>query len=132
MPPSLSTDASTSSTTTLPPHVSGWSASILLVSLITSKGAHGIPGSALVILAATLTAIPAIPVVGLVLVLAVDWFMGIGRALTNLIGNCVATVAIARWEKDIDIQRANKVLSGQMGYTFQPKKPVAPAHQQEF
>nr|BFE94006.1 hypothetical protein GCM10020185_45420 [Pseudomonas brassicacearum subsp. brassicacearum] len=72
---------------------------ILLVSLITSKGAHGIPGSALVILAATLTAIPAIPVVGLVLVLAVDWFMGIGRALTNLIGNCVATVAIARWEK---------------------------------
>ena len=50
---------------------------ILLVSLITSKGAHGIPGSALVILAATLTAIPAIPVVGLVLVLAVDWFMGI-------------------------------------------------------
>jgi aerobic C4-dicarboxylate transport protein len=76
---------------------------ILLVSLVTSKGAHGIPGSALVILAATLTAVPAIPVVGLVLVLAVDWFMGIGRALTNLIGNCVATVAIARWEKDIDL-----------------------------
>ncbi|MCY1451457.1 Aerobic C4-dicarboxylate transport protein [compost metagenome] len=84
------------------------------------------------ILAATLTAIPAIPVVGLVLVLAVDWFMGIGRALTNLIGNCVATVAIARWEKDIDVERANKVLSGQVGYTFQPRKPVAPAHQQEF
>jgi aerobic C4-dicarboxylate transport protein len=49
-----------------------------------------------------------------------------------LIGNCVATVAIARWEKDIDIQRANKVLSGQVGYTFQPRKPVVPAHQQEF
>ena len=103
---------------------------ILLVSLITSKGAHGIPGSALVILAATLTAIPAIPVVGLVLVLAVDWFMGIGRALTNLIGNCVATVAIARWEKDIDLQRANKVLEGQQGYAFQAKKPVLPAHQE--
>lgn len=103
---------------------------ILLVSLITSKGAHGIPGSALVILAATLTAIPAIPVVGLVLVLAVDWFMGIGRALTNLIGNCVATVAIARWERDIDIQRANKVLEGQQGYTFQPKKATSPAHQE--
>ena len=103
---------------------------ILLVSLITSKGAHGIPGSALVILAATLTAIPAIPVVGLVLVLAVDWFMGIGRALTNLIGNCVATVAIARWEKDIDIQRANKVLDGEQGYAFQAKKPVLPAHQE--
>jgi aerobic C4-dicarboxylate transport protein len=71
-------------------------------------------------------------VVGLVLVLAVDWFMGIGRALTNLIGNCVATVAIARWEKDIDVQRANKVLSGQQGYTFQPRKTATPAHQQEF
>ena len=104
---------------------------ILLVSLITSKGAHGIPGSALVILAATLTAIPAIPVVGLVLVLAVDWFMGIGRALTNLIGNCVATVAIARWEQDIDLQRADKVLSGQQGYGFQDRK-AASGSQQEF
>ena len=105
---------------------------ILLVSLITSKGAHGIPGSALVILAATLTAIPAIPVVGLVLVLAVDWFMGIGRALTNLIGNCVATVAIARWEKDIDVQRANKVLNGEQGYNFQPRKTAAQAAAKEF
>ncbi|EZH83426.1 C4-dicarboxylate transporter DctA [Ectopseudomonas composti] len=86
---------------------------ILLVSLITSKGAHGIPGSALVILAATLTAVPAIPAAGLVLVLAVDWFMGIGRALTNLIGNCTATVAIARWDNDIDLQRAHAVLNGE-------------------
>ncbi len=105
---------------------------ILLVSLITSKGAHGIPGSALVILAATLTAVPAIPVVGLVLVLAVDWFMGIGRALTNLIGNCVATVAIARWEKDIDLERANNVLNGKQGFSFQTRKLPTPAHQQEF
>ena len=101
---------------------------ILLVSLITSKGAHGIPGSALVILAATLTAIPAIPVVGLVLVLAVDWFMGIGRALTNLIGNCVATVAIARWEKDIDLERANNVLAGKPGFALAARKPGT-AHQ---
>ncbi|KQB54843.1 C4-dicarboxylate ABC transporter [Pseudomonas endophytica] len=105
---------------------------ILLVSLITSKGAHGIPGSALVILAATLTAIPAIPVAGLVLVLAVDWFMGIGRALTNLIGNCVATVAIAQWEKDIDVQRANKVLAGQPGYTFRPLKTEVMAAPRDF
>ena len=90
---------------------------ILLVSLVTSKGAHGIPGSALVILAATLAAVPAIPVVGLVLVLSVDWFMGIGRALTNLIGNCIATVAIARWEKDIDLGRA-RVLAGEQGFAF--------------
>lgn len=71
---------------------------VLLVSLVTSKGAHGIPGSAIVILAATLSAIPAIPVLGLVLILPVDWFVGIARALTNLIGNCVATVVVAVWE----------------------------------
>ena len=90
---------------------------ILLVSLVTSKGAHGIPGSALVILAATLAAVPAIPAAGLVLVLSVDWFMGIGRALTNLIGNCVATVVIARWENDIDLQRTRAVLTGEPGAT---------------
>ncbi|WP_343580188.1 C4-dicarboxylate transporter DctA [Acinetobacter sp.] len=83
---------------------------ILLVSLVTSKGAHGIPGSALVILAATLSVIPSLPTIGLVLLLSVDWFIGIVRACTNLIGNCVATVAIAHWEKDIDHARAQNVL----------------------
>ena len=82
------------------------------IALVTSKGAHGVPGSAIVILAATLTAIPAIPAIGLVLVLAVDWFMGIARALGNYIGNCVATVVVAAWESDIDRERANKVLDG--------------------
>lgn len=90
---------------------------ILAVSLVTSKGAHGVPGSAIVVLAATLQAIPAIPAIGLVLVLSVDWFMGIARALGNLIGNCVATVAIAAWEGDIDRPRAHAVLNGE---------PVAP------
>lgn len=83
---------------------------ILLVSLVTSKGAHGIPGSALVILAATLSVIPSLPTIGLVLLLSVDWFIGIVRACTNLIGNCVATVAIAHWEQDIDHARAQAVL----------------------
>jgi aerobic C4-dicarboxylate transport protein len=85
---------------------------ILGVSLITSKGAHGVPGSAIVILAATLAAIPAVPAIGLVLVLSVDWFIGIVRALGNLVGNCVATVVVASWEKDIDKQRAHQVLDG--------------------
>ena len=85
---------------------------ILAISLVTSKGAHGVPGSAIVVLAATLQAIPAIPAIGLVLVLSVDWFMGIARALGNLIGNCVATVAVARWEGDIDMNRAREVLNG--------------------
>lgn len=86
--------------------------SILAVALITSKGAHGVPGSAIVILAATLQAIPAIPAIGLVLVLSVDWFMGIARALGNLIGNCVATVAVGAWNGDIDREQAHAVLDG--------------------
>ncbi|MEO8248079.1 MAG: C4-dicarboxylate transporter DctA [Burkholderiales bacterium] len=85
---------------------------ILAISLVTSKGAHGVPGSAIVVLAATLQAVPAIPAIGLVLVLSVDWFMGIARALGNLIGNCVATVVVAAWEGDIDRERAHAVLDG--------------------
>jgi aerobic C4-dicarboxylate transport protein len=87
---------------------------VLAVSLITSKGAHGVPGSAIVILAATLNAVPSIPVIGLVLVLSVDWFIGMARALGNLIGNCVATVVIAAWEKDLDLGTAKKVLDGEV------------------
>jgi len=87
---------------------------VLAVSLVTSKGAHGVPGSAIVILAATLNAVPTIPAIGLVLVLSVDWFVGMARALGNLIGNCVATVVIAAWEKDIDLGTAKKVLDGEV------------------
>jgi aerobic C4-dicarboxylate transport protein len=86
---------------------------VLGVSLITSKGAHGVPGSAIVILAATLNAVPAIPAIGLVLVLSVDWFIGMARALGNLIGNCVATVVVAAWENDLDRAQAAKVLDGE-------------------
>ncbi|KNH06732.1 Na+/H+-dicarboxylate symporter [Candidatus Burkholderia brachyanthoides] len=96
---------------------------VVLVSLVTSKGAHGIPGSAIVILAATLSAIPAIPVLGLVLILPVDWFVGIARAVTNLIGNCMATVVIAVWENDIDRARAKRVLDQDAEYRFVPAAP---------
>jgi aerobic C4-dicarboxylate transport protein len=85
---------------------------VLGISLVTSKGAHGIPGSAIVILAATLNAVPTIPAIGLVLVLSVDWFIGMARALGNLIGNCVATVVIAAWEGDLDRDKARHVLNG--------------------
>jgi aerobic C4-dicarboxylate transport protein len=85
---------------------------VLAVSLVTSKGAHGVPGSAVVILAATLNAVPTIPAIGLVLVLSVDWFIGMARALGNLIGNCVATVVIAAWEGDLDHATAARVLDG--------------------
>jgi aerobic C4-dicarboxylate transport protein len=85
---------------------------VLGVSLITSKGAHGVPGSAIVILAATLNAVPSIPAIGLVLVLSVDWFIGMARAVGNLIGNCVATVVVAAWEGDLDRAKAHEVLDG--------------------
>ncbi|HET7885012.1 MAG TPA: dicarboxylate/amino acid:cation symporter [Bradyrhizobium sp.] len=85
---------------------------VLGISLITSKGAHGVPGSAIVILAATLNAVPSIPAIGLVLVLSVDWFIGMARALGNLIGNCVATVVVAAWEGDLDYAKAQEVLDG--------------------
>jgi aerobic C4-dicarboxylate transport protein len=85
---------------------------VLGVSLITSKGAHGVPGSAIVILAATLNAVPSIPAIGLVLVLSIDWFIGMARALGNLIGNCVATVVVAAWEGDLDLAKARRVLDG--------------------
>ena len=85
---------------------------VLGISLITSKGAHGVPGSAIVILAATLNAVPSIPAIGLVLVLSVDWFIGMARALGNLIGNCVATVVVAAWEGDLDYAKAHQVLDG--------------------
>src|SRR5262249_58322559 len=87
---------------------------ILGISLLTSQGAHGVPGSAIVVFAATLSAIPVIPAIGLVLVLSVDWFMGMARALSNLIGNCVATVVVAAWEGDIDRARAKRVLDGEI------------------
>ena len=87
---------------------------ILGIALLTSKGAHGVPGSAIVVLAATLSAVPEIPVIGLVLVLSIDWFVGIARALGNLIGNCVATVVIAAWEGDIDRAQAHRVLNGEV------------------
>jgi aerobic C4-dicarboxylate transport protein len=87
---------------------------VLAVSLITSKGAHGVPGSAIVILLATLNAVPTVPVIGLVLVLSVDWFIGIARALGNLIGNCIATVVIGAWEHEVDLPNAKSVLEGNM------------------
>jgi len=75
---------------------------ILGVLLLTSKGASGVTGSGFITLAATLAAIPTIPVAGLALILGVDRFMSEARALTNLIGNGVATVVMAKWEGELD------------------------------
>src|SRR5258706_3310951 len=84
---------------------------VLIVCLITSKGAATVVGSAFITLAATLSSMKTIPVEGMVLVLGVDWFMAQARAMTNLVGNGVATVVIARWENEFDSKRAERVLN---------------------
>ena len=86
--------------------------SVLAVLLLTSKGAAGVTGSGFVTLAATLSAIPSIPPAGLALLVGVDRFMSESRAITNLIGNAVATVAVARWDGAFDLERAQEILSG--------------------
>ena len=85
--------------------------SMLATALITSKGAHGVPGIAIVVLAATLAAAPSIPLSSLVLLLAVDWFIGIARAVGNLAGNCVAPVVMAAWTGALDRERARHILA---------------------
>jgi aerobic C4-dicarboxylate transport protein len=83
---------------------------ILAVLLLTSKGAAAVTGGGFITLAATLSAVGNIPVAGLTLLLGVDRFMSEARAITNLIGNGVASVAVSRWEGELDYERAKKVL----------------------
>ena len=78
---------------------------LLFVLLLTSKGAAGVTGSGFIVLAATLSAVGNVPVAGLALILGIDRFMSEARALTNLIGNGVATVVVARWCKELNVQR---------------------------
>jgi len=86
---------------------------ILGVLMLTSKGAAGVTGSGFVTLAATFAAIPTIPVAGLALILGIDRFMSEARALTNLVGNGVATVVVSRWENELDVARMQRVLSNE-------------------
>jgi Na+/H+-dicarboxylate symporter len=75
---------------------------MLGVAMLTSKGASGVTGAGFITLAATLAVVPTIPVAGLALILGIDRFMSEARALTNFIGNGVATVVVAHWEKELD------------------------------
>ncbi|MFZ2451421.1 MAG: dicarboxylate/amino acid:cation symporter [Methylovulum miyakonense] len=90
----------------------GQELTLLGVLLLTSKGAAGITGSGFITLAATLSAVPTIPVAGLALILGIDRFMSEARALTNLIGNGVATVVAARWENALDETQLSSELNG--------------------
>ncbi len=83
---------------------------ILLVAMLTSKGASGVTGAGFVTLAATLSVVPAIPMVALATIVGIDRFMSECRALTNIIGNGVATLVVARWEKVLDMDRLKSKL----------------------
>ncbi|ALW90032.1 dicarboxylate/amino acid:cation symporter [Deinococcus actinosclerus] len=86
---------------------------LLAILLLTSKGAAGVTGSGFVVLAGTLAALGSVPVAGLALILGIDRFMSEGRAITNIIGNGVATLVVARSEKALDMNRLTRVLNGE-------------------
>ena len=90
----------------------GQEATILLVAMLTSKGASGVTGSGFITLAATLSVVPSLPVTGMVLILGIDKFMSECRALTNIVGNGVACVVVSAWERELDRARLATVLHG--------------------
>jgi aerobic C4-dicarboxylate transport protein len=85
---------------------------LLAILLLASKGAAGVTGSGFIVLAASLSAVGHVPIAGLALILGIDRFMSEGRALTNLVGNGVATIVVAKWCRQIDEQKLQSELSG--------------------
>ncbi|MFC0216863.1 dicarboxylate/amino acid:cation symporter [Pseudochelatococcus lubricantis] len=97
---------------------------LLLVAMLSSKGAAGITGAGFITLAATLSVVPSVPVAGMALILGVDRFMSECRALTNLVGNAVACLVVARWEGELDEDRLRAALSGNAGAgSSSPQQP---------
>ena len=90
----------------------GQEAFLLLILMLSSKGAAAVTGGGFITLAATLQAVPTVPMAGLTLLLGVDRFMSEMRALTNLVGNGVATIVVAKWERELDEGRMARVLEG--------------------
>ncbi|MES2759194.1 MAG: dicarboxylate/amino acid:cation symporter [Pseudomonadota bacterium] len=88
----------------------GQQLTILGVAMLTSKGASGITGAGFITLAATLAVVPGVPVAGMALILGIDRFMSEARALTNFIGNGVATIVVSKWEKELDHDRLEREL----------------------
>jgi len=86
---------------------------LLAVLLLTSKGAAGVTGSGFIVLAATLSAVGHVPVAGLALILGIDRFMSEARALTNLVGNGVATIVVAKWTNELDMDRLQAGLNNE-------------------
>lgn len=92
----------------------GQELTILLVLMLTSKGAAAVAGGGFICLAATLSSLQTLPVSGLVLLLGIDWFMATCRALTNMIGNSVACVVVGKWENAVDVPRMHRVLNNEI------------------
>jgi len=88
---------------------------LMAVAILSSKGAAGVTGSGFIVLAATLSVVPTIPVAGMALILGVDRFMSECRSLTNFVGNAVATIIVARWEGAVDMSRLRQVLATASG-----------------
>src|SRR3984893_18594189 len=99
---------------------------ILAVAMLTSKGASGVTGAGFVTLGATLAVVPSLPVAGLALILGIDRFMSEARALTNIIGNGVATIVVARWEGELDFVKLDRELAG--GRTRVTRLATSPDH----
>ncbi|AJC15822.1 dicarboxylate/amino acid:cation symporter [Pandoraea sputorum] len=93
----------------------GQQLTLLAVAMLTSKGASGVTGAGFITLAATLAVIPTIPVAGMVLILGIDRFMSECRALTNIVGNGVATIVVSAWEKELDRKKLADAMSGKQG-----------------
>ena len=91
----------------------GHQLTLLLVAMLSSKGAAGVTGAGFITLAATLAVVPEVPVAGMALILGVDRFMSECRSLTNFVGNAVATVVVSRWENGLDYQRLHAALDGE-------------------
>lgn len=85
---------------------------LLLVAMLSSKGAAGVTGAGFITLAATLSVVPTVPVAGMALILGVDRFMSECRALTNLVGNATASVVVARWEGELEKDKLQAALAG--------------------
>ena len=90
----------------------GQQLTLLAVAMLTSKGASGVAGAGFITLAATLTVVPSVPVAGLALILGVDRFMSEARSLTNFVGNGVATIVVARWQRELDRGLLDRELRG--------------------
>ena len=98
---------------------------LLLVAMLSSKGAAGITGAGFITLAATLAVVPSVPIAGMALILGIDRFMSECRALTNFVGNAVATIVVARWEGELDREALRAALGARPGALAAAPDPAA-------